>query len=240
MRLAAEQFKNNSSNFSNVTFTVTDGYLVITPKSINTENQKITVSDPQGHVYDGNPHQEVLVVRDAELDKTLKSGKDYDVSYSTKDFTNVGEITITITGKGNYVGTVNKTYSITKRQVTLTSEGGSKPYDGTPLTRPDVTVGGDGFVTGEVTSVQAIGTVTEVKDSPVTNAIEYTVGTKFNINNYEISMTEGTLSITPKSINPDDQNMSVSDPQGHVYDGLEHKEELEVKDIGLTDTLVTS
>ena len=231
MRLAAEQFKNNSSNFSNVTFTVTDGYLVITPKSINTEDQKITVSDPQGHVYDGNPHQEVLVVRDAELDKTLKSGKDYDVSYSTKDFTNVGEITITITGKGNYVGTVNKTYSITKRQVTLTSEGGSKPYDGTPLTRPDVTVGGDGFVTGEVTSVQAIGTVTEVKDSPVTNAIEYTVGTKFNINNYEISMTEGTLSITPKSINPDDQNMSVSDPQGHVYDGLEHKEELEVKDI---------
>lgn len=84
MRLAAEQFKNNSSNFSNVTFTVTDGYLVITPKSINTEDQKITVSDPQGHVYDGNPHQEVLVVRDAELDKTLKSGKDYDVSYSIK------------------------------------------------------------------------------------------------------------------------------------------------------------
>ena len=214
MELAVEQFKNNSSNFSNVTFTVTDGYLVITPKSINTEDQKITVSDPQGHVYDGNPHQEVLVVRDAELDKTLKSGKDYDVYYSTKDFTNVGEITITITGKGNYVGEVNKTYSITKRQVTLTSEGGSKPYDGTPLTRPNVTVGGDGFVTDEVTSVQAIGTVTEVKDSPVTNAIEYTVGTKFNINNYEISMTEGTLSITPKSINPDDQNMGAINLDG--------------------------
>ena len=181
MELAVEQFKNNSSNFSNVTFTVTDGYLVITPKSINTEDQKITVSDPQGHVYDGNPHQEVLVVRDAELDKTLKSGKDYDVYYSTKDFTNVGEITITITGKGNYVGTVNKTYSITKRTVTLSSETASKPYDGTPLTRPNVKVEGDGFITGEVTSVQAIGTVTEVKDSPVTNAIEYTVGTKFNI-----------------------------------------------------------
>ena len=115
--------------------------------------------------------------------------------------------------------------------MTLSSETASKPYDGTPLTRPNVKVEGDGFVTGEVTSVQAIGTVTEVKDSPVTNAIEYTVGTKFNINNYEISMTEGTLSITPKSINPDDQNMSVSDPQGYVYDGLEHKEELEVKDI---------
>ena len=231
MGLAAEQFKNNSSNFSNVTFIVTDGYLVITPKSINPEDQKITVSDPQNHPYDGNPHQEVLVVRDAELDKTLESGKDYDVAYSTTDFTNVGEITITITGKGNYAGIVNKTYFITKRTVTLSSETASKPYDGTPLTRPNVTVGGLGFVAGEVTSVQAIGTVTEVKDSPVTNAIEYTVGTKFNINNYEISKTEGTLSITPKSINPDDQNMSVSTPQSHIYDGTEHKEELEVKDI---------
>ena len=220
---------NEKFNENNYQITKTEGKLSITAVEAEVQVQIVGATDTVG--YDGNPHQEVLVVRDAELDKTLKSGKDYDVSYSTKDFTNVGEITITITGKGNYVGTVNKTYSITKRQVTLTSEGGSKPYDGTPLTRPDVTVGGDGFVTGEVTSVQAIGTVTEVKDSPVTNAIEYTVGTKFNINNYEISMTEGTLSITPKSINPDDQNMSVSDPQGHVYDGLEHKEELEVKDI---------
>ena len=190
------------------------------------EKAKITVVAKSDEVtYDGNNHV-VDGFNSLTIDGYTVSG----LSASVKG-TDAGTYNNVITGKGNYVGTVNKTYSITKRQVTLTSEGGSKPYDGTPLTRPDVTVGGDGFVTGEVTSVQAIGTVTEVKDSPVTNAIEYTVGTKFNINNYEISMTEGTLSITPKSINPDDQNMSVSDPQGHVYDGLEHKEELEVKDI---------
>ena len=202
------------------------------------EKAKITVVAKSDEVtYDGNNHV-VDGFNSLTIDGYTVSGLSASVNGTNAGtYNNVitGKATVTKDGKNVtdrvVVTKQNGTLTINKRQVTLTSEGGSKPYDGTPLTRPNVTVGGDGFVTDEVTSVQAIGTVTEVKDSPVTNAIEYTVGTKFNINNYEISMTEGTLSITPKSINPDDQNMSVSDPQGHVYDGLEHKEELEVKDI---------
>ena len=159
MGLAAEQFKNNSSNFSNVTFTVTDGFLLITPKSINTEDQKITVSDPQGHVYDGNPHQEVLVVRDAELDETLESGKDYDVAYSTTDFTNVGQITITITGKGNYTGTFDRTYKITPATLTVTTPSANKVYDGTPLTAEGTI---SGFVNKETATFTTTGSQTEV------------------------------------------------------------------------------
>ena len=202
------------------------------------EKAKITVVAKSDEItYDGNNH--ILDgFNSLTIDGYTVSGLSASVSGTDAGtYNNVitGEATVTKDGKDVtnrvVVTKQNGTLTINKRQVTLTSEGGSKPYDGTALTKPDVAIGGDGFVTGEVTSVQAIGTVTEVKDSPVTNAIEYTVGTKFNINNYEISMTEGTLSITPKSINPDDQNMSVSDPQGHVYDGLEHKEELEVKDI---------
>ena len=202
------------------------------------EKAKITVVAKSDEVtYDGNNHV-VDGFNSLTINGYTVSGLSASVSGTDAGtYNNVitGEATVTKDGKDVtnrvVVTKQNGTLTINKRQVTLTSEGGSKPYDGTALTKPDVAIGGDGFVTGEVTSVQAIGTVTEVKDSPVTNAIEYTVGTKFNINNYEISMTEGTLSITPKSINPDDQNMSVSDPQGHVYDGLEHKEELEVKDI---------
>ena len=202
------------------------------------EKAKITVVAKSDEItYDGNNH--ILDgFNSLTIDGYTVSGLSASVSGTDAGtYNNVitGEATVTKDGKDVtnrvVVTKQNGTLTINKRQVTLTSEGGSKPYDGTALTKPDVAIGGDGFVNGEVTSVQAIGTVTEVKDSPVTNAIEYTVGTKFNINNYEISMTEGTLSITPKSINPDDQNMSVSDPQGHVYDGLEHKEELEVKDI---------
>ena len=85
---------------------------------------------------------------------------------------------------------------IEKRVVTLTSEGGSKVYDGTPLTKPDVTIGGDGFVAGEVTDIKATGSVTYVSEGEVTNTITYTEGEKFNADNYDIQKTEGKLSIT--------------------------------------------
>jgi len=66
------------------------------------------------------------------------------------------------------------TLSIDKRTVTLTSESGEKPYDGTPLTKPTVTVGGDGFVEGEATDIKATGSVTTVAEGEVTNTITYT------------------------------------------------------------------
>ena len=89
---------------------------------------------------------------------------------------------------------------VTKRTVTLTSETASKPYDGTPLTKPEVTVTGDGFVDGEVTDIKATGSVTNVSDSPVTNTIVYTTTDKFVEDNYNITKAEGKLSITPLAV----------------------------------------
>ena len=89
---------------------------------------------------------------------------------------------------------------VTKRTVTLTSETASKPYDGTPLTKPEVTVTGDGFVDGEVTDIKATGSVTNVSDSPVTNTIVYTTTDKFVAGNYNITKSEGTLTITPLAV----------------------------------------
>ncbi|WP_343011219.1 InlB B-repeat-containing protein, partial [Holdemanella biformis] len=84
---------------------------------------------------------------------------------------------------------------ISPRAVTLTSEKASKPYDGTPLTRPDVKVEGN-FVDGEVTEVKATGSVTYVSDGEVTNTIVITKGENFKESNYSITMNEGKLSIT--------------------------------------------
>ena len=89
---------------------------------------------------------------------------------------------------------------VTPRPVTLTSETASKPYDGTPLTKPEVTVTGDGFVDGEVTDIKATGSVTNVSDSPVTNTIVYTTTDKFVEDNYNITKAEGKLSITPLAV----------------------------------------
>ena len=83
------------------------------------------------------------------------------------------------------------TLKVTKRQVTLTSAGATKEYDGTALTRPDVTVGGDGFVDGEVSDIKATGSITEA--GSVKNAITYTKGDGFKDSNYDITKTEGDL-----------------------------------------------
>ena len=112
--------------------------------------------------------------------------KESDFRNDSKNFTNV---TFKVTdGK----------LTINKRTVTLTSETASKEYDGTPLTKPDVTVTGDGFVAGEVTGITATGSVTFVHEGEVTNAITYTTGEKFNADNYTITKNEGTLSITKR------------------------------------------
>ena len=91
------------------------------------------------------------------------------------------------------------TLTITPRQVTLTSETASKPYDGNPLTKPDVQIEGS-FVEGEVTDIKAKGKVTHVSEGKVTNTITYTpVDGKFNADNYTITKKEGELWITPNT-----------------------------------------
>ena len=56
-------------------------------------------------------------------DKTLTAGTDYTLSYANN--TNAGTATVTITGKGNYIGTINKTFAINKATPTLTFAGTS-------------------------------------------------------------------------------------------------------------------
>ena len=93
------------------------------------------------------------------------------------------------------ITTVNGTLSVYARQVTLTSESADKPYDGTALTAPSVTVSGSGFVYGEVEqdSIRATGSI--VKVGSATNTIAYTTAGAFKENNYNITKNEGTLTI---------------------------------------------
>ena len=77
-------------------------------KTINNTNTSVT--NIVNKIYNGrNQTQSVKVVFD---NKTLKNGTDYIVSY--KNNKNVGTATITITGTGNYIGTITKTFKINK------------------------------------------------------------------------------------------------------------------------------
>ena len=189
----------------------------------------VNVTDIENVKYNGSSQQQKPVVKDSN-NNPLTEGVDYDLSYSD-DTTNSGTVTVTITGKGNYSGTVTKTYEITKRNVTLTSETASKPYDGTALTKPNVTTDGDDFVTGEVSDLQATGSVTNVSDGSVTNTITYTKEANYKDTNYNITKNEGTLSIAAKELDPDTagSTITVNDASDAVYDGTEHKYVPEVK-----------
>ena len=167
------------------------------------EKAKITVVAKSDEVtYDGNNHV-VDGFNSLTIDGYIVSG----LSASVKG-TDAGTYNNVITGKATVtkdgkdvtdrvvVTKQNGILTINKRQVTLTSEGGSKPYDGTALTKPDVAIGGDGFVNGEVSDIKATGSVTNVSDGEVTNTITYTPNEKFNKNNYQITKNEGKLSIT--------------------------------------------
>ena len=66
--------------------------------------------------------------------KTLKNGTDYSVTYSNN--TKVGTAKVTITGKGNYTGSVSKTYSIKNDFKKATISGiSNKSYTGKNITQ---------------------------------------------------------------------------------------------------------
>lgn len=85
-----------------------DFQLTITPASLNSENTTVEITNAEELEYTGNPlAAEVKVTyRGTELTK----GQDYKVSSNTG--TNAGTYTLTITGQGNYEGSVDKTFTI--------------------------------------------------------------------------------------------------------------------------------
>ena len=168
-----------------------------------TEKKGLTVSgtDYNG-MYDGKSHGEAATanVDGATIEYSTDNGATWtDTVPTIKD---VGEINVTVKASmANYSdATATYTLKVTPRPVTLTSETASKPYDGDPLTRPVVTVTGDGFVDGEVTDIKATGSVTNVSEGSVTNTIVYTTTEKFVEGNYNITKAEGKLSITPLAV----------------------------------------
>ena len=225
----------------NYTVTYVAGTLKITSQSIDpgTDPEKpnpdytgAKVNSPSDEVYDGKEHKWIPTVTD-KADKKLEAGKDYTVEYSTKNFKDVGTIKVTITGKGNYSGTVKRSYKVTPKEYTVTTESATKTYSGTALT-----AGGkvEGIVSGETVEFTTTGSQTEVGTSKNTYELVWKSAKK---SNYKLaSETIGELTVKAKSIVPDDKDnpesektgITVSEPSNSKYDGKEHKEVLTVTD----------
>ena len=85
-------------------------YFEIKPKNFETMGNNLKISIPNQE-YTGKKLQPKITVKDGKTE--LKLDTDYTVSY--KNNTNVGTATVTITGKGNYKGTITKTFKIVKK-----------------------------------------------------------------------------------------------------------------------------
>ena len=194
MGLNATQFSNTSANFTNVTFRVTDGWLKVTPKSIDPEDEKtgIQVTKPSDTMYNGEEQKNKPTVEDTKTGATLVENVDYTLSYTAA--VNAGTVEVTITGIGNYTGTAKTSYEIIKRNVTLTSATASKPYDKTPLTNKNVTIAGFGFVKEEGATYNVTGSQTEKGTSK--NTFTYELKSNTKASNYTIEVVYGDLTVT--------------------------------------------
>ena len=210
----------------NYEVTYETGTLTITPV---TGKIVVTVTGHTGTaVYDGTAH--TVTGYDVAASNPL---------YTAADFAFDGAASVTGTDAGGYpMGLAESQFrnvsanftevsfvvndgglTVDKRPVTLTSVTDSKVYDRTPLTRPDVTVGGMGFVTGEVTGLHATGSVLNVSQGAVRNDIEFTPTAAFKAGNYTIEYHVGTLSVTPAA----QATVVVSGKtETVVYDGKPH------------------
>lgn len=96
--------RGNYSGEKTATFT-------IRAKTLTEEMVKLSKTD---YTYNGKKCKPKLTIKDTESGIKLKENKDYTVTYPT-DLVNKGIKKITITGKGNYSGTINVEYGVAEK-----------------------------------------------------------------------------------------------------------------------------
>lgn len=98
-------------NFSGTSTELSDtGYFDISTHSIASDD--ISIADITGITYDRHEHREVPIITYNGM--TLEKDTDFTVSYSD-NVINVGDVTVTISGIGNYSGETTTTYHIGPR-----------------------------------------------------------------------------------------------------------------------------
>lgn len=220
------------------------GVLEVTPQSINPgpnpENPDpsydgIQIDSPSDVEYDGQAHKWSPTVTDKN-GNALTEGTDYEVSYDKDDFTDVKTITVTITGKGNYTGTVTRVYNILAAPLIIRTEKAEKTYDGKPLTNENMTI--EGLKNGEVVAHKTTGTQTEVGNSDNTYELDWeskeTTAKESNYIIKEVSLGKLVVKET------EDEIVVTTTGGTFTYDGQPHGATVEVSELPEGYTLQTA
>lgn len=176
----------------NVVYTV--GKLTVTSASIDPDDPSYTgiqINNPYDVQYNGQEQKWVPSVFDRNNHK-LVAGADYTVSYS-QDVRNVGVVTVTITGVGNYVGTVERAYNITPAPAVIRVNDSSKAYGETD---PAFTGAVEGLFGDDLLGDIAYSRTNA--DEEVGNYSDVLTATVGNLNgNYTYTVEPGNFSIVP-------------------------------------------
>ena len=198
----------------NYAVTYVAGTLTINKADISDETM-FTVSQPGDVVYNGaEQKQPVTVARvtpkaknalakffsslaslvDVNADEALKYGTDYTLTYS-ENLKDVGTVTVTVNGLGNYTGEVTKTYEITPAPLKVTTSSAEKVYDGKPLTAGGTLEGLVNETEKNAVKFTVKGSQTEVGSS--VNSYEIVWG-NIKESNYSLTKVLGTLKVTAR------------------------------------------
>ena len=231
MGLLAVDFENRSANFSNVVFEIEDGQLHIAAGEIDKGAVTWGVHDMQ-KVYDGESlsayHARAWDRHGNELSVEYSTDGETWVSDPSKiSLTHFGHLAVKLRATGaNYAAgqyaTGSESVAITKRLVTLESEGADKTYDGTPLTNGAVSVTpkceGVGFVDGEGVAITATGSQTDVGESDNTFIFSFNEGTSGD--DYLVTAKCGKLKVAANAAGV--VVKVVGNRGSSTYDGTEH------------------
>ena len=235
---------DNKDVTNNYTVKTNPGTLKIVAQSINPgpnpENPDssydgIQIDSPSDVEYDGQTHKWSPTVTDKN-GNALKAGTDYEVSYDKDDFTDVKTITVTITGKGNYTGTVTRVYNILAAPLIIRTEKAEKTYDGKPLTNENMTI--EGLKNGEVVVHKTTGSQTEVGNSDNTYELDWeskeTTAKESNYIIKEVSLGKLVVKET------EDEIVVTTTGGTFTYDGQPHGATVEVSELPEGYTLQTA
>ena len=212
---------NINAGTATVTLTPKEGYdcytgsvsksWVIEPLDITEFDMSLAQST---YVYDGTAVKPEMTVSSASHTVDLKG---CNVEYENN--INVGTAAVTVTGKGNYTGTVSKTYEITKCNVgdcEIELSQDSYNYDGTAK-EPGITVrNGQNIIPSDQYTVSYSNNIN----------IGTAVVTITGRNNCEGTVT-GNYTITPPSVASCTVTLSQRE---YVYDGLAKTPEITLQD----------
>jgi uncharacterized protein YjdB len=185
-----------------------------------------------GFTYDGKAKQPAVTVKSGS--RTLVSGTDYSVSY--KNNTNAGTATVTVTGKGNYTGSVSKTFTISQASPVLTFASASitKTTRDAAFTNA-LTKKTDGTVTFKsgntnVATVDAGGKVTIKGEGTSTITVTATAGKNYKAGSasYSLTVVDGRVNISACTV-----TLSAT---SYTYDGSAKKPTVTVKNGSTTLT----